>query len=96
MIKNNHFSGSYLSTGLAIAFPKPFGDLSFHFSPKLSRRLVDKILSEQLAPDEINLSDIERAAVSTGDKFREVIAQHLLEETRGGRRRFTAQPVGSG
>lgn len=42
--------------------------------------LVDKMLSEQPAPDEIDLSDIEKAAVSTGDKIREVIAQHLLEE----------------
>jgi hypothetical protein len=45
--------------------------------------LVDKMLSDQPAPDEIDLSNIEQAAVSTGDKIREVIAQHLLEEAEG-------------
>lgn len=45
--------------------------------------LVDKMLSEQPAPDEIDLSDIEKTAVSTGNKIREVIAQHLLEEAEG-------------
>jgi DNA-directed RNA polymerase subunit RPC12/RpoP len=43
--------------------------------------LVDKILSEKPAPDEIDLRDIEQAAVRAGDQVRQAIAQHLLEET---------------
>ena len=43
--------------------------------------LVNKILSEKPAPDEIDLRDIEQAAVKAGDQVRRTIAQHLLEES---------------
>jgi len=42
--------------------------------------LVDKMLNEKPGPSEIDLKDIEKAAVKTGEQIRQAIAQHLLEE----------------
>jgi hypothetical protein len=43
--------------------------------------LVDKMLREKPAPDEIDLREIEQAAVRTGRQVEQVLAQHLLGET---------------
>jgi DNA-directed RNA polymerase subunit RPC12/RpoP len=43
--------------------------------------LVDIMLQDKPAPDEIDLRDIEQAAVRTGRQIEQVLAQHLLGET---------------
>jgi hypothetical protein len=43
--------------------------------------LVDIMLQDKPAPDEIDLRDIEQAAVRTGQQIEQVLAQHLLGET---------------
>jgi hypothetical protein len=44
--------------------------------------LVEKMLKEKSAPDEIDLREIEQAAVRTGEKIKQTISQHLVEEVK--------------
>jgi DNA-directed RNA polymerase subunit RPC12/RpoP len=46
--------------------------------------LVDKMLEEKPAPEEIDLGDIEQAAIKTGEKVKQIISQHLLDEWEEG------------
>lgn len=45
-----------------------------------AEELIDRLLLEKKPADEITLSDIERAAVETGLRFGEAVAQQLTEE----------------
>jgi uncharacterized protein with PIN domain len=44
--------------------------------------LVEKMLSEKPDANEIDLREIEQAAVKTGEQIKQLLAQHLLEEER--------------
>lgn len=48
---------------------------------KEAEDLIDKLLDEKKSPDEILLSDIEKAAIEKGKRFQQAIARELTTES---------------
>jgi uncharacterized protein with PIN domain len=47
-----------------------------------AEELIDKLWSEKKTADEISLSEIEQMAVKAGLRFREAVAQRLVEDSQ--------------
>ena len=57
---------------------QPGNDLKARLMKEIERQ-IDRMLACSPAPEAITLRDVEKAAVATGEKLKEVIAQQLVE-----------------